>query len=101
MYTNLKRALISVDLFQRHGWSRNPEIQLGERHTLPQPTKVTVSVTTLLSCLDGHLCAKNIRYKLIPSKDIDEQRILQSDWIRGTPGHTQSKVVVSYATFPR
>ena len=26
--------------------------------------------------------AKNLRYRLIPSKDIDDQRIMQSDWMR-------------------
>ena len=27
------------------------------------------------------------KYQLIPSKDIDDQRILKSDWPKGTPGH--------------
>ena len=39
-------------------------------------------------------------YQLIHSRDIDEQRILESNWIRGTPGLTQTKVVVSDVTFP-
>ena len=32
------------------------------------------------------------RHQLIPSRDIDNQRILESDWPKGTPGHTQQKV---------
>ena len=43
---------------------------------------------------------KKKKYQLILCRDIHNQRILQSDWIRGTPGHTQQKVVVSDATFP-
>ena len=36
---------------------------------------------------------------MIPPRDIDVQRILQSDWTRDTPDHTQPKVVRSDATF--
>ena len=39
------------------------------------------------------------RYLLIPSKDIDDQRILQSDGTSVTTDYTQPKVVVSDATF--
>ena len=39
------------------------------------------------------------KYQLIPSGDIDDQVLLQSDWTRGTTGHTQPKIVVSDATF--
>ena len=39
------------------------------------------------------------RHHLILSRDIDEQRILQSDWIRSTLCHSLYKVVVSDATF--
>ena len=46
--------------------------------------------------LDQYLYAKN---PLIPSSDIVNQRILQSDCTTGKPGHTQQKVVVSDATF--
>ena len=28
-------------------------------------------------------------YRLVPSKDIDDQRILESNWTRGMPEHTQ------------
>ena len=37
---------------------------------------------------------QKLRYQLILSKDIDDQKILQSDWTRGTTGHTQPKEVV-------
>ena len=39
------------------------------------------------------------RYQLIPSGDIDDQRILESDWPKGAPGHYQPRVVVLNATF--
>ena len=42
---------------------------------------------------------KNLRYPLIPSRDIDDQRLLQSDWTRGTTGYTQPKMIVRDATF--
>ena len=40
------------------------------------------------------------RYQLIPSRDIDDQRILESDNFKGTRGHIQLRVVVLNATFP-
>ena len=41
--------------------------------------------------LDDYLHAKNIRDQSIHSRDIDGQGILQSDWMRGTTGHTNQK----------
>ena len=41
-----------------------------------------------------------LRYYLIPPRDIVDQRILQSVWMGGIPGHTQPKVVASDAAFP-
>ena len=38
-------------------------------------------------------------YQLIASRDIDDQRILESDCPKSTPGHTQTRVVVLNATF--
>ena len=37
---------------------------------------------------------------MTPFKYIDDKRILQSDLMRDTNGHTQPKVIVSYSTFP-
>ena len=37
---------------------------------------------------------------MILSRDIDDQRILQSDWMRVTHGHIQQKGIVMYSTFP-
>ena len=37
---------------------------------------------------------KNLRYLLIPSRDIVDQGILQYDWTRDTTGLTQLKVAV-------
>ena len=40
---------------------------------------------------------KKLRDQLILFRDIDEQRILQSDWTRGTTDQTQANVAVSDA----
>ena len=40
------------------------------------------------------------RHQLIPSRDIDDQRILGSNWTKDTLGHIQSRMVVLDATFP-
>ena len=45
------------------------------------------------------LDAKKLTHHLTLSRDIDDQRIMQCDWRRGTTGHTQLKVVVSNSTF--
>ena len=42
---------------------------------------------------------QNLRYILIPFRDIDDQRILQYNYTRGLTGHTQSKVVVQMLPF--
>ena len=39
------------------------------------------------------------KYQLIPSKYIDDQRFLESNWIGGTSGHVQPGEVVLDATF--
>ena len=57
-------------------------------------------VVSMLSSLDDYLHAKNPRYKLIPLRYIDNQRILQSVWTRDTAGRTHPTVVVSNPTFP-
>ena len=43
---------------------------------------------------------KNLRYRLILSRDINDQRSLQSDWKREKTGHIRPKMVVSDVTFP-
>ena len=43
---------------------------------------------------------KKSRYYLILSRDIDDQRSLQSDWMRGTYGYTQPKEVILEVSFP-
>ena len=40
----------------------------------------------MLPCFDDYLYKKNLRYQLIPSRKIVDQRIPQSDWTKGTPG---------------
>ena len=39
------------------------------------------------------------RYQLISSKNVDDQRTLQSDWDGSTAGNIRPKVAVSDATF--
>ena len=39
------------------------------------------------------------KYQLIPSLDNDDQRILELDWFKGTPGHSQPRVIVLNAAF--
>ena len=34
------------------------------------------------------------RYQLTPSRNIDDQRFLESDWIRGPISHIQPRVLV-------
>ena len=53
----------------------------------------------MLPSLDDYLHAKNLTDRLVPFRDMDNQSILQSDWIRGTTCYLQPKVVVSYAAF--
>ena len=53
----------------------------------------------MLPFSDDYLDVKNLRYQLLLSTDIDDQRTLQSDWTRGTTSHTKTKVVVSDASF--
>ena len=53
----------------------------------------------MLPLLGDSLHAKNLRGRSIPSLDIDDQRILQSGWMRGTTGYSQPNVVASVAIF--
>ena len=53
----------------------------------------------MLISFDDYLHAEKLRHKLTLSQDIDDQRILQSDWTRCTSGHIQQKVVVLDPTF--
>ena len=39
------------------------------------------------------------RYQLFSSRDIYDQRILESEWYKGRPVHTQTRVVVLTAAF--
>ena len=49
--------------------------------------------------LDAYLHAKNLRYQMIPSKDISEEKLCNLI-LRGATGHPQTKVGVTDATFP-
>ena len=68
--TTCKKRKTSVDSFQKNWWSQHPAVWLDQRLMWPHPTK----------------------------KDIVDQRILQSNWMRSIPGHNQPKVIASDAT---
>ena len=57
----------------------------------------------MLPSLDDYLYAKNLRNWSISSisRDTDDKKMLHYDLMKGTAGHTQLKVVVSDAAFPR
>ena len=40
------------------------------------------------------------RYLLIPSRDVDVEKIIESDWTKGAPSSVNRKAVVTDATFP-
>ena len=69
----------------------------GEEAKLTTPNQ-SGSIRCYFALMTIHV--KNLRYQLIPSRGIDEKGILQSDWKGGTTGYTQTKVIVSDATFP-
>ena len=48
----------------------------------------------MLHSLDYYLHAKNLRDCRIFSKDIDDQRILQSDWKSNKTSHTKAKLQI-------
>ena len=52
----------------------------------------------MLLSLDDYLHAKKKKDHLTLSTDIDDHRILYSDWIKDTPSHNQTKELVSHAT---
>lgn len=53
----------------------------------------------MLLSLDDYLHAKKKKKDhLTLSTDIDDYRILYSDWIKDTPSHNQTKELVSHAT---
>ena len=54
----------------------------------------------MLASLNDYFQAKYQRYWSLLSHDTDDQRILQSDWMRGTCGYTQPKLVASDTAFP-
>ena len=54
----------------------------------------------MLPCSDDYLYTKNLRYQLISSRNIVDQRIPQSDWTKGTPGNTQPKLAVLRCYLP-
>ena len=57
-----------------------------------QKSKISIAtIAHMLPSLEEYLHAKNLRYQMILSRDIVDQRILQSDWTRGIPGCTQPK----------
>ena len=78
---------------------KNHVIQFDERLNWLHPAKNKWS--HFLLYLGDYLHAKNLQYQLISSKDIYDQKILQSDWMRSKSGQTQPKKVSLFgATSP-
>ena len=71
---------------------------MDQRHTCQDQTKSGNLTCCLL--LIANSIHKKLRYQLILSGEIHDQKVLQSDWMGGTTDHTQPKVLVSDATFP-
>ena len=70
--------------FQTYWWSKNLTIWSQERHNWPHTTE-SISLGYYFHTFTKHT---------------DDQGVLQSDFKRGTAGHTQPKIVVSESTFP-
>ena len=84
-----------VDSLKIYWWSNIPAIWLNERHNWPH-WKLLVSDAAFPWWLTP---CKKLGYHLIHSRDIDDQRILQSDWTKGTTGHTHLKELALDAVF--
>ena len=93
--TPRKKHWRSLDSFHRYLRSKNPTTWLDERQKWSQPTKKGKS--HMLPSLDDYLYAKNIRTHTILFRNIDDQRILQSDWSRGRIGHIPNKKMLTFA----
>ena len=91
-----QKKKIVIDSFWRHWWSTNTAIRLDEWHNCSHSIRSVASYANFLC--DYHY-AKNLRYWLIPSRDIDDQRTLDTDRTRDSTGKTKPKKVVSDATF--
>ena len=78
-----------MDPFHRYFRSKNPGFWLDERYNWLHKTKVVAS--DMLLSLDDIPQVKNIRYQLIPSWDIVNKRISQSDWTRDETGQPNDK----------
>ena len=55
---------------------------------IKESSNLTGQEPNMLPSLDKYLHGKNVRYELIPSRDIADQGILQSDWISDTNGNS-------------
>ena len=65
---------------------------IGKRYPWPHPSKSGSNRSTFPWWLSQW---KKLRYQLTLSKNIDDQKVLESDWTRNTTSHTKPKVVVS------
>ena len=89
--TSCKKAKTSIDFFKRYCSSKKFSIRLGARNQK--------GYSQMLPSLDDYVNAKKVGHYSIPSWDINDQRILQSDWMRGLTGNSQPKVVISDVIF--
>ena len=71
---------------------------IGQEPNWSHPTK-TGGLTCYIPLISIRKKISTQRYHLLFLIDIDDQRILQSDWTRGTSGHDQRNVLVPDTTF--
>ena len=83
---SMQKSKKLLDFSQGYWWSKTPEIWLDEGlNWLATPSQKSVSLRHYLSTY-LYLHEKNLWYWLIPSRVIDDQRILPFDFTWGTTG---------------
>ena len=90
-----KRSKISIDSSQKYSLSKNPTIWLYERHTWLHPTK-SGGLEYYFPLMTLFMQKKKKTYQLTLSEEIDDKRILKSDYTRVT----QPRKIVTFPSFP-
>ena len=83
---------------QRYWWSNNPAIWLDKRHNWPHLTK-SGTLRWYLPLVSIFI-QKNKDHLILSTDTHAHQRILQSDYTKGTSGHPQPKQAVSHPALP-
>ena len=94
----LKQQLKMRSYLQRYWWSNNPAIWLDKRHNWPHLTK-SGTLRWYLPLVSIFI-QKNKDHLILSTDTHAHQRILQSDYTKGTSGHPQPKQAVSHPALP-